>query len=259
MPKTIDTTISPKASPASGNVDEREITRFAALAGEWWNPNGKFRALHQLTGPRMSFVRREACRQLGRPDAGLRPLAGLTAIDVGCGGGLASEPLTRLGATVTAIDLAEASIEAARHHAAAQGLAIDYRSAAAETLVAEGRRFDLVISLEVIEHVPDPRAFVATLASLLAPGGVLIVSTINRTLRSYALAIVGAEYILRWLPVGTHQWERFVTPAELTGHLGAVGLAPRATEGLVYDLLADRWQLSRDVEVNYLMSAAAST
>ncbi|MEZ5844572.1 MAG: bifunctional 2-polyprenyl-6-hydroxyphenol methylase/3-demethylubiquinol 3-O-methyltransferase UbiG [Hyphomicrobiaceae bacterium] len=239
------------------NVDAREIARFAALAGEWWAPNGKFRPLHQLTAPRMAFIRREACRLIGREDSGLRPLDGLTALDVGCGGGLASEPLARLGATVTAIDLADESIAAARHHAAGQGLSIDYRTVAADTLIAEGRRFDLVVSLEVIEHVPDPASFVATLARLMMPGGALIVSTINRTLQSYALAIVGAEYVLRWLPVGTHQWARFVTPAELSAHLASAGLQARATDGLVYDLLADRWQLSSDIAVNYILSASA--
>ncbi len=249
---------TPHASGISThNVDEREIARFAALAGEWWNPKGKFRPLHQLTVPRMTFIRREVCRVLSRPDEGLTPLAGLRAVDVGCGGGLASEPLARLGADVTAIDLAAETVEAARHHAEAQDLAINYRTIAAETLVAEGKKFDIVVSLEVIEHVPDPHAFVATLVDLMAPGGVVIVSTINRTLRSYALAIVGAEYVLRWLPIGTHQHERFVTPEQLAGSFAAAGLGRHSEQGLVYDILADRWKLSSDLSVNYILSATA--
>lgn len=242
---------------AGSNVDDREIARFAALAGDWWNPHGKFRPLHQITPPRMAFIRQQVCRHFDRPDEGLRPLVGLTAIDVGCGGGLASEPLARLGANVTAIDLAVETVEAARSHSEPQGLEIDYRAVAAEALVGERRTFDLVVSLEVIEHVPDPRAFVATLRHLLAPGGLLVVSTINRTLRSYALAIVGAEYVLRWLPAGTHQWERFVTPDELAGHFDTAGLRMGERQGLVYDLLADRWLLSADTGVNYIATASA--
>lgn len=242
--------------PETATLDDAEVRRFAALAAEWWDPNGKFRPLHKLGPARLAFVRQEIVRHFERGPGGLRPFEGLSVLDIGCGGGLVSEPVARLGATVTGIDPAEENIEAARRHADGQGLRIDYRSALVEDLVAEGRTFDCVLCLEVVEHVPDVAAFLATCARLVRPGGLMILSTINRTLKSYALAIVGAEYILRWLPVGTHQWERFVTPDELARHAEAAGLAMSAREGLVYNPLTDAWSLSQDLDVNYMASAA---
>lgn len=242
--------------PETATLDDAEVKRFAALAAEWWDPNGKFRPLHKLGPARLAFVRQEIVRHFPQATGGLRPFAGLTVLDIGCGGGLVSEPVARLGASVTGIDPAAENIEAARRHAEGQGLTIDYRSALVEDLVAEGRTFDCVLCLEVVEHVPDVAAFIATCAKLVRPGGLIILSTINRTLKSYALAIVGAEYILRWLPVGTHQWDRFVTPDELTRHAEAAGLAMSAREGLVYNPLTDAWSLSQDIDVNYMASAS---
>ncbi len=239
-------------------LDAGEVRRFGALADEWWDANGKFRPLHKLGPARLAFIRQEIVRHFVRPAGGLRPFSGLSVLDIGCGGGLVSEPVARLGAAVTGIDPAEENIEAAQRHAVAQGLEVDYRSCRVEDLVAEGRTFDCVLCLEVIEHVPDVAAFVAECTKLVRPGGLLILSTINRTVKAYALAIVGAEYVLRWLPVGTHQWERFVTPDEMRRHVEAAGLVFAHQEGIIYNPLTDVWSLSADLDVNYMASAARS-
>jgi 2-polyprenyl-6-hydroxyphenyl methylase/3-demethylubiquinone-9 3-methyltransferase len=236
-------------------LDPAEIARFARLASEWWDTGGKFRTLHRIGPARMAFLRDQMLRHFGRPPGGHRPLDGLSVLDIGCGGGLVCEPLTRLGARVTGIDPALENIEAARRHAAAQELAITYRAARVEDLAAEGRTFDAVSCLEVVEHVPEVGAFLKTCASLVRPGGLMLLSTINRTVKAYLLAIVGAEYVLRWLPVGTHQWERFVTPDELTRHLRAAGMGAPTLEGLVYAPLTDAWSLSSDTDVNYFAAA----
>jgi 2-polyprenyl-6-hydroxyphenyl methylase/3-demethylubiquinone-9 3-methyltransferase len=186
----------------------------------------------------------------------MRPLEGLRVLDVGCGGGLICEPLARLGARVTGLDPAVENIEAARRHAAGQALDIDYRAGRVEELELEGRTFDAVVCLEVVEHVPDAGAFLKASAALLRPGGLMLLSTLNRTLKAYLLAIIGGEYVLRWLPVGTHQWDRFVTPDELARHLRAAGLGAPALKGLVYNPLTDAWSLGADTDVNYLASAA---
>jgi 2-polyprenyl-6-hydroxyphenyl methylase / 3-demethylubiquinone-9 3-methyltransferase len=243
-------------NPTAANLDPAEIERFSRLASQWWDPNGKFRPLHKIGPPRIQFVRDQICRRLGRKAEGLRPLAGLTLLDIGCGGGLVCEPMARMGAAVTGVDPATANIAAAMRHAEGQGLTIGYRAIEAEQLVAQGVTFDVVLCLEVVEHVPDPAAFLETCAALVRPGGVLVLSTINRTLKSYALAIVGAEYILRWLPVGTHRWDRFITPAELEAHVHNAGLRVWETSGLFYNPLRDTWSLGTDTDVNYLMSTA---
>ena len=240
---------------SASNLDEAEVARFAALAAEWWNPHGKFRPLHQIGPVRLGFIRDRIIEQFSIERRGLRPLTDLRILDIGCGGGLIAEPLARLGAEVTAVDPADANIMAARAHAEPQGLAIDYRAVRIEDLVAQGAQFDAVVCLEVVEHVPDVAAFLESCAKLVRPGGLLIVSTLNRTLKSFALAIVGAEYVLRWLPVGTHQWHRFVTPDELEQHLKAAGLESGRVEGMVYNPLNDRWTLSQDTDVNYLAAA----
>ena len=244
------------AATRDSTLDAGEVRRFGALADEWWDANGKFRPLHKLGPARLAFIRQEIVRHFARPSGGLRPFAGLSVLDIGCGGGLVSEPVARLDATTTGIDPAAENIEAAQRHAAGQGLNIDYRACRVEDLVAEGRTFDCVLCLEVVEHVPDVAAFIAECTKLVRPGGMMILSTINRTVKAYALAIVGAEYILRWLTAGTHQWERFVTPDELKRHAEAANLAVAHQEGIVYSPLTDTWSLSSDLDVNYMASAA---
>lgn len=246
-----------RPSRSEATLDPAEIDRFARLASEWWDANGKFRTLHQIGPARLTFLRDQLVGHFGAgKGAGLRPLEKLSILDVGCGGGLVCEPLARLGATVTGLDPAPENIEAARRHAAGQDLAIDYRVGRIEDLVAEGRSFDAVACLEVVEHVPDVGAFLKTCAALVRPGGLMLLSTINRTTKAYLLAIVGAEYVLRWLPVGTHQWERFVTPEELGRHLRGAGLGAPVLQGLIYSPFSDIWALSGDTDVNYFAAAA---
>jgi 2-polyprenyl-6-hydroxyphenyl methylase / 3-demethylubiquinone-9 3-methyltransferase len=245
-------------APGSGTLDDAELARFATLSAEWWDPKGKFRPLHQIGPVRLSFIRDRLVGHFRLAPRALKPLAGLKVLDIGCGGGLVSEPLARMGAAVTGIEPSEANLRAAVLHAEPQGLGIDYRVARVEDLAAAGESFDAVVCLEVIEHVPDVGAFLRTCAALVRPGGIMVLSTINRTLKSFALAIVGAEYILRWLPVGTHQWERFVTPDELRQHLAAAGMVLGHVEGMVYNPLSDRWSLARDTDVNYLAAGTHS-
>jgi 2-polyprenyl-6-hydroxyphenyl methylase / 3-demethylubiquinone-9 3-methyltransferase len=239
---------------ASGG-DVKELERFAQLAGQWWDEAGPLAPLHKLNPTRLGYVRDRICLHLGRDPLAERPLAGLAAIDVGCGGGILCEPLARLGATVTGIDLAPPGIEAAIGHARAAGLAIDYRVAAAEDLVAARERFDLVCAMEVVEHVADPAGFLAACAALVRPGGGLVLATLNRTFRAFALGIVAAEYVLGWLPRGTHQWSRFVRPSEAARPLRRAGLRIDDLSGVVYDPLRDRFRLSRDTAVNYMLFA----
>jgi 2-polyprenyl-6-hydroxyphenyl methylase/3-demethylubiquinone-9 3-methyltransferase len=243
---------------ASATLDPVEIERFARLSSAWWDPNGDFSTLHQIGPARMSFLRARLTQHFRGGDRGeLRPLEGLSILDVGCGGGLVCEPLARLGASLTGIDPAVENVEAARQHAEGQGLPITYRAVRAEDLAAEGRTFDAVTCLEVVEHVPDVGAFLKLVGTLVRPGGLLLLSTLNRTMKAYLLAIIGAEYVLRWLPVGTHQWERFVTPDELTAHLQAAGMQRPVLQGLVLNPLSGVWSLSdSDTDVNYFAASA---
>jgi 2-polyprenyl-6-hydroxyphenyl methylase / 3-demethylubiquinone-9 3-methyltransferase len=236
-------------------VDKTEVERFGAMAADWWNPTGKFRPLHELNPARMEFLRGEIATHAGRDARTARPFAGLTILDVGCGGGLIAEPLARLGASVTGVDPAPENIAVASAHAEAQGLTIEYIVGTTEDLATQGRAFDCVSALEVVEHVPDVAAFLRGCAGLIAPGGLFLTSTLNRTLKAYALAIVAAEYVFGWLPRGTHQWSRFVTPAELRDTIRAVGLEPQGERGMVYNPLSGVWNLSSDCDVNYLASA----
>ena len=247
-----------KNAPSPGSdrtMDTSEVERFTRIAAEWWDPKGKFRPLHQIGQPRLSFIRDAAIRQFNRDPKALKPLAGLTALDIGCGGGLVSEPLCRMGAKVTGIDPSERNIAIAKGHAEPQGLSIDYRARRIEDLVVSGETFDIVVCLEVVEHVPDVPAFIKECAKAIRPGGLAVFSTINRTTKAWALAIVGAEYILRWLPRGTHQWDRFVTPDEMKRDCEAAGLKDMAFAGMTYDVLRDTWNLASDTDVNYLASA----
>lgn len=236
-------------------VDPREAAQFAALADRWWDPEGPFRPLHKLGPTRMRFVADAVAAHFDRP-RGVGQLDGLTAIDVGCGGGLATEPLARLGAAATGLDVTDENIQAARAHADATGLEIDYRVSTAEALAETGARFDLVISLEVAEHVPDPERFLEALATLTAPGGLLVLSTINRTVKSLALAKFAAEYVLRWLPPGTHDWKKFLKPSEVAAPLRHAGLSIDRVEGVAYDMLTDEWRLGPDTAMNYMLAAS---
>jgi 2-polyprenyl-6-hydroxyphenyl methylase/3-demethylubiquinone-9 3-methyltransferase len=242
-------------SEASPSVDPAEVERFSALAQTWWDPRGSMAPLHRLNPARLGFLRETLTAHFGRDAKSLRPFDGLRILDIGCGGGLITEPLARLGATVTGIDAAEANIGVARAHARSADLEIEYRQASAEDLARAGERFDAVLALEVIEHVADVDAFLTATAALVRPGGAFIASTLNRTPKSLLFGIVGAEYVLGWLPRGTHRWDRFVRPSEFAAGLRRQGLQVREMRGLVYDLLAGEWRLGRDLGVNYLIYA----
>lgn len=251
------TTSEPRHSAGQRRtVDEREVARFAALADTWWDPRGSMRVLHKFNPVRVGYIRDEAARHFGRDPSGLTCLHGLSVVDIGCGGGLLCEPLARLGAEVAGLDPAATNVEVARLHAERGGLAITYRDETVEALAARGERFDIVCAMEVVEHVADVGAFVAACCAVVKPGGLLFMATINRTLKSYALAIVGAEYVLRWLPRGTHSWEKFVTPDELTDAIEDNGLSVLDRTGVVYNPLADSWRPSHDLDVNYMLVAA---
>jgi 2-polyprenyl-6-hydroxyphenyl methylase/3-demethylubiquinone-9 3-methyltransferase len=239
----------------ASTVDEAEVARLSALAAEWWDPRGKMAVLHRFNPVRLGFVKAAVCRRHGRDDKRLDALAGLRMLDIGCGGGILSEPLARLGAAVVGVDPAQTNIAAAERHAADAGVAVDYRASTAEALADAGERFDVVLAMEVVEHVADLDLFVRRCAEMVKPGGLMITATLNRTLKSFALAIVGAEYVLRWVPRGTHRWDKFVTPNELEAALERHGLTVVDETGVIYDLLADRWQLSTDMDVNYMVVA----
>lgn len=241
---------------AQSSIDPAEVAKFQAMAREWWDPNGKFKPLHMLNPTRLDYVTAQIAARFGRDLKQPRPFEGLSLLDIGCGGGLMAEPMARLGAKVTGADAAELNISVASLHAAEQGLEIDYRATTAETLLAEGAGYDVVLALEIVEHVAVPAEFIATCQALTRPGGMLIASTLNRTARSFAAAIVGAEWIMRWLPKGTHDWQRFITPAELSQMISATGLKPVDSCGMVFNPLGWSWSLShRDLSVNYLITA----
>ena len=239
----------------AGTIDADEVARFSRMAGQWWDPRGPMAALHKFNPVRLAYIRDRAASHFDRDPARLDSLAGLRVLDIGCGGGILSEPLARLGAAVVGVDPSDGNIAVARAHAAQAGLAIDYRHTSAEALAATGESFDMVLAMEVVEHVSDVALFVDVAAQMVKPGGLLFVATLNRTVKSFALAIVGAEYILRWLPRGTHQWDKFVTPNELEIAIEQSGLSIGDQTGVIYNLLADRWQLSTDMDVNYMVVA----
>jgi 2-polyprenyl-6-hydroxyphenyl methylase/3-demethylubiquinone-9 3-methyltransferase len=241
---------------AGASVDPEEVARFTAMAAEWWDPNGKFRPIHKFNPVRLQFIRDTAVAHFGLAVETLSPFDGLDLLDIGCGGGLLCEPMARLGAKVTGVDAGADNIGTAAAHAAQSGLEIDYRCDTAEALLAEGRQFDMVLNMEVVEHVADRDGFLAASAGLLKPGGLMIVATLNRTPKSFALAIVGAEYVLRWLPRGTHNWRKFVRPSELAAGLRQGGAQVSQFAGVSYSPLTDSWRVTRDLDVNYMAVAS---
>ncbi len=240
---------------AEPSIDAAEIARFEALADTWWDPEGPMRPLHQMAPVRIGFVRDKAAAAYGREITADRPFAGLSLLDIGCGGGLMAEPMARLGFAVTAIDAAEKNIAVARHHAAQMGLTIDYRAEPVEAVAAARKQFDVVLALEVVEHVADLDAFFAAAVSAMKPGGLMVLSTLNRTAKAFALAIVGVEYVLGWLPRGTHDWRKFIQPAELAADLRHAGARAAEFAGISYNPLSGRWSITRDLGVNYFAVA----
>ncbi|MEZ5725230.1 MAG: bifunctional 2-polyprenyl-6-hydroxyphenol methylase/3-demethylubiquinol 3-O-methyltransferase UbiG [Paracoccaceae bacterium] len=235
--------------------DPSEIAKFEAMAAEWWDPKGKFKPLHMMNPVRLGYITTQIAAEFGRDLKAPRPFEGLRLLDIGCGGGLLSEPMARLGAKVVGADAAAKNIEVARIHADQVGLQIDYRAETAESLLAAGESYDAVLAMEIVEHVADPPGFVASCHDLLRPGGVLVMSTLNRTLRSYGAAIIGAEWVMRWLPKGTHEWQRFVTPDELAAMMEGAGLRVADRRGMVFNPISWGWSLSdRDLSVNYAMT-----
>ena len=236
-------------------IDRGEVERFAALAAEWWNPNGKFKPLHKFNPIRLAYIRDHVANRFGRDPNAARPFEGLRILDIGCGGGLLCEPMARLGATVVGVDPAANNIDVAKHHAAETGVSIDYRVATAEELADAGEKFDVILNMEVVEHVADVPLYVTRCAEMVKPGGIMFVATINRTLKALGLAIIGAEYVLRWLPRGTHQYGKLVRPDELEKALAESGMKVVDRTGVTYNPIADRWSRSKDMDVNYMVLA----
>lgn len=236
-------------------VDIDEVERFSALAAEWWNPNGKFRPLHKFNPVRLAYIRDQVAAHFGRDPHAAKPFDGLRILDIGCGGGLLCEPMARLGAKVVGVDASQTNIEVARLHAAESRVSIDYRASTAEELADAGETFDVILNMEVVEHVADVDFFVDKCAQMVRPGGIMFVATINRTLKALGLAIFGAEYVLRWLPRGTHEYSKLVRPDELEKALNAADMHIIDRTGVSYNPMADRWQRSRDLDVNYMVLA----
>ena len=236
-------------------IDHDEVERFSALAAEWWNPNGKFRPLHKFNPVRLAYVRDQVAAHFGRDPHAAKPFDGLRILDIGCGGGLLCEPMARLGANVVGVDASQTNIEVARLHAEQSRVKIDYRASTAEALADAGETFDVILNMEVVEHVADVDFFVSKCAQMVKPGGLMFVATINRTLKALGLAIFGAEYVLRWLPRGTHEYSRLVRPDELEKALNGAGMSVIDRTGVSYNPLSDKWGRSRDMDVNYMVLA----
>jgi 2-polyprenyl-6-hydroxyphenyl methylase/3-demethylubiquinone-9 3-methyltransferase len=236
-------------------INDDEVAKFSAMADEWWSPDGKFKPIHKFQPVRLGYIREKAIAHFGRDGTQRRPLEGLRLLDIGCGGGLLSEPMARLGANVVGADAAERNIKIATLHAAQSGLEIDYRATTSEALAAAGEKFDIVLNMEVVEHVADVPLYMKSCADLVAPGGLMFVATINRTARAFALAIVGAEYVLGWLPKGTHQYSKFLTPEEIFALVERNGMHVIDKTGVVYNPLQDSWRRSADMGINYMVLA----
>lgn len=242
--------------PTMNTVDPAEVAKFQAMAAEWWDPNGKFKPLHMLNPCRLGYITRQIAAEFNRDLTSDRPFEGLAILDIGCGGGLLSEPMARLGATVVGADAAERNIPVAQVHAEQSGLTIDYRHTTAEAIAEAGERFDIVLNMEVVEHVADPQEFLTVCQTLLKPGGLMICSTLNRNAKSFAMGIIGAEWVMRWLPKGTHEWRKFITPDELFSMLNTAGLKPVDRKGFVFNPLGWSWSISdRDLSVNYVTAS----
>ena len=242
--------------PELNTVDPAEVTKFEAMAAEWWDPNGKFKPLHMLNPCRLDYITRQIAAEFNRDLSQDNPFEGLRILDIGCGGGLLSEPMARLGATVVGADAAERNIPVARVHAEQSGLTIDYRHTTAEAIAEAGEQFDAVLNMEVVEHVADPQEFLTVCQTLVKPGGIMICSTLNRNAKSFAAAIIGAEYVMRWLPKGTHEWNKFITPDELFAMLEKGGLSPVDRKGFVFNPITWNWSISdRDLSVNYVTTS----
>lgn len=240
---------------AKTTIDQSEVDRFSAMAAEWWSPTGKFKPLHKFNPVRLAYIRDKAAENFSRSPKSAKPLEGLRVLDIGCGGGLLSEPVARMGAEVVGADPSEKNIGIASTHAQASGVAVDYRAVTAEQLAEAGETFDIVLNMEVVEHVADVELFMNTCASMVRPGGLMFVATINRTMKAAALAIFAAENVLRWLPRGTHQYEKLVRPEELEKPLAANGLEIIDRTGVFFNPLANQWNLSKDMDVNYMLLA----
>lgn len=236
-------------------IDPAEVDRFSRLAAEWWNPKGKFKPLHKFNPVRLTYIRDTVCAHFGRDPKAAAPFAGLRLLDIGCGGGLLSEPMARLGAGVVGADASETNIEVAKIHAAQSGVAVDYRATTSEALQEAGETFDVILNMEVVEHVADVDLFLKSCAAMVRPGGLMFVATINRTVKAWGLAIVGAEYVLGWLPRGTHRYDKLVRPPEIDAALAGTGVEVFDRSGVFYNVLADQWRLSRDMDVNYMVVA----
>ena len=236
----------------TSTIDPSELAKFTAMAADWWNPDGQFKPLHKFNPTRLAYIRDKLCGKFDRDPNTAKPLTGLRLLDIGCGGGLLSEPMARLGAEVVGADAAEANIKTAALHAEQQNLDIDYRAMTAEELVTQGEMFDAILNMEVIEHVADPQAFMTACSQLMKPDAIMFLATLNRTLKAFALAIVGAEYVLRWLPRGTHDWEKFITPKELDDMAAKAGLEVYSSTGVSFNPLTDKWRQTGDMSVNYM-------
>ena len=241
---------------SSVSVDPQEMANFAAMAEDWWNPNGKFKPLHIMNGARVGFIKDALCDHFHRDPDAKRPLKGLRVLDIGCGGGLLAEPIARLGASVTGVDALESNLKTAKTHAEQMGIDIDYQHGTIEQMVsAQHKPFDAVMNMEVIEHVVDPRSFIADCGAMVKPDGLMFCSTLNRTAKAFLFAIVGAEYVLRWLPRGTHQYEKFIRPDELNRWLLDAGMSPQACTGMNLNPISSTWSFSDDVKINYVTTA----
>jgi len=244
------------ATQTTVTVDSAEVAKFEAMSAEWWDPKGKFKPLHEMNPIRLEYIVQQICAEFGRDPNSLRPFEGLRLLDIGCGGGLLSEPMARLGATVIGADAAAGNIPVAQLHAEQSGLDIDYRNTTAEALAEASEQFDIVLNMEVIEHVADPLAYLTACRQLLKPGGLMLCSTLNRNPKSYMAAIIGAEVVMRWLPRGTHDWHKFITPEELFDLISDAGLKPVDRKGFVFNPLLWSWSISdQDLSVNYVTAS----